>query len=508
MLFAFVSSTNGIFGQDSSWTVFNNTNSGLPGNEVNTIAHDMNGHKWFGTVFNGAAIYDGDSWNVFDSTNSGLPDNQVNDIDCDQQGNTWFATQNGGVAKFDGVNWMIFNPLNSGLPTSSVKTVVVDQNGIVWFGTWAGVAKYDGVNWTVYHISNSGLPGNFIYSIAIDYNGDIWFGSYGFGVARFDGINWEIFNTSNSGLPYNYITDIEIDIDGNLWFATYGGGVAKYDGENWEVFQAASSGLPNNYVYSIACENDGTVWFGTSNGGVGRYDGENWEVYNTANSSLPLDVVVSILLDEAGDKWFATAGAGVALYREMIIPVELIDFSAEVTNDLILLKWSTASETNNRGFVIERSSNGNEFEQVGFVKGQGTTTEKTIYRYVDDARKFTLLKYRLRQTDYDGSVNYSSIIDVEILPENFKVWQNFPNPFNPVTTIEFDLPVESRIEIIVYDLLGRQVENLVSRSFSAGRHQVKFDASSIASGSYLYNMTAYGEDGRNSVITKKMMLIK
>lgn len=89
------------------------------------------------------------------------------------------------------------------------------------------------------------------------------------------------------------------------------------------------------------------------------------------------------------------------------------------------------------------------------------------------------------------------------LPESFKLLQNYPNPFNPTTTIRYRLPAAARVTMKVYDILGREVATLVDRRVSAGEHSVRFDASHLASGIYIYQLKA-----GNITQTKSMTLIK
>ena len=92
---------------------------------------------------------------------------------------------------------------------------------------------------------------------------------------------------------------------------------------------------------------------------------------------------------------------------------------------------------------------------------------------------------------------------VSQLPEKFTLEQNFPNPFNPTTTIEYGLPVTAHVRLEIYDITGRLVSRLVNRQQSAGRHNVTFDASSLSSGLYLYRIEA-----GNFVQTRKLTLLK
>ncbi|MBK6505518.1 MAG: T9SS type A sorting domain-containing protein [Ignavibacteria bacterium] len=85
----------------------------------------------------------------------------------------------------------------------------------------------------------------------------------------------------------------------------------------------------------------------------------------------------------------------------------------------------------------------------------------------------------------------------------FELHQNFPNPFNPSTYISFSLPVRSRVKLIVYDMLGREVRKLADNSFEPGNHKVLFDASGLSSGIYFYSISTPGFSS-----TKRMAFIK
>jgi hypothetical protein len=188
------------------------------------------------------------------------------------------------------------------------------------------------------------------------------------------------------------------------------------------------------------------------------------------------------------------------------VPVELTSFTAEETSDGVLLKWATATETNNYGFEIERSLNGTEFYTVAFVQGAGTTTELKEYFYTDDVeyKGGETFFYRLKQVDFDGRVQYSDIVEVEFdIPKDFVLHQNYPNPFNPSTTIKYAVPKTSLVNIKVYDLTGQEVASLVNEVKEAGTYEIKFEARSLASGVYVYRMVA---DNYSSV--RKLNVLK
>jgi hypothetical protein len=191
------------------------------------------------------------------------------------------------------------------------------------------------------------------------------------------------------------------------------------------------------------------------------------------------------------------------------VPVELTSFSANISNGKVVVTWETATETNNSGFSLE-ASNGNEaFKQIAFIKGKGTTTDKSVYSYVDKSVLSGKYQYRLKQIDYDGSYEYSKVIEIDLgMPEEITLGQNYPNPFNPATTIRYSLPVSAKVSIKVYNTLGEEIATLVNGEIEAGVHEARFNGLDLSSGIYFYRLEAEGIDGSNFSITKRMVLIK
>ena len=212
------------------------------------------------------------------------------------------------------------------------------------------------------------------------------------------------------------------------------------------------------------------------------------------------------------------------------LPVELSSFSVTVSGNSVHLDWQTATEVNNYGFEVERTSplpspyqgegvrqlpDGRGWETIGFVAGAGNSNSIKEYRFIDNTPVAERSRsYRLKQIDLDGSFKYSKEISVDastFLPTEFALKQNYPNPFNPVTTIKYSLPSPLQgeglgvrfVSLVIFNLLGQEVATLVNTQQPAGNYEVKFDASNLASGIYIYRMQS-GE----FTDTKKMLLLK
>lgn len=163
------------------------------------------------------------------------------------------------------------------------------------------------------------------------------------------------------------------------------------------------------------------------------------------------------------------------------VPVELISFAGTAIGSEVHLSWQTATETNNQGFEIQRGKDNFKFETIGFVEGAGTVTDVQIYSYVDkniSGQQF----YRLKQVDFDGSFDYSNVIEVTTIPLEYSISQNYPNPFNPSTTVSFAIPIDGQVSIKVYDILGNEAATITNDIYSAGKHDVNFNASNLSSG--------------------------
>jgi len=243
-------------------------------------------------------------------------------------------------------------------------------------------------------------------------------------------------------------------------------------------------------------------------------NGATWH-YNLLSLFPDYYFTKSNLVDES--HWYITGTQfgqmGFVLFTDNSggVPVELISFTADVNSEKVLLHWQTATELNNLGFEIERKSDKNGWRMIGFKEGKGTTTEIQNYVFSDDlfGIESEHLYYRLKQIDFDGTFEYSEVVEVVVdIPTEFSLEQNHPNPFNPSTTIRFTIPQgekrETRnINLKVYDVLGNEITTLVNEEKPTGSYEVEFNAANLPSGIYFYKLRA-----GDFVETRKMVLIK
>ncbi|OIP55527.1 MAG: hypothetical protein AUK34_12920 [Ignavibacteria bacterium CG2_30_36_16] len=260
------------------------------------------------------------------------------------------------------------------------------------------------------------------------------------------------------------------------------------------------------------CYVDISIDGGTNWVNVLTYDGVDVRAMHEAiNLSATAALQPSLLIrfksiQPGWDWWWAIDN--VVVIASDAIPVEFTSFIASSNESTVTLNWATATETNNRGFEVERKTTG-DFQVVGFVQGNGTTTERQNYSFVDTDLNEGTYTYRLKQIDFDGRTDYSDLVEVIVsVPKVFSLEQNYPNPFNPSTKINFSLAVDAKVSLKVFDVLGQEVMTLVNGQMAAGRHDVQFNAVGLNSGVYFYRIDATGVDGNNFSSVKKMILTK
>lgn len=187
------------------------------------------------------------------------------------------------------------------------------------------------------------------------------------------------------------------------------------------------------------------------------------------------------------------------------IPVEFVSFTHRVIENTVQLDWKTASEVNNSGFSVELSFNGKDWSEIGFVEGKGSYAATTDYRYIDYADTYGIRYYRLKQVDFDGTFDYSNVIETTagLRPEKIVLHPAYPNPFNPASTITFELPVAMKITLTLYDAAGQKIYTAAEGIYNEGFHSVIVRGDQLTSGTYFAELIA-GDTAKRI----KLLLIK
>jgi hypothetical protein len=395
---------------------------------------------------------------------------------------------------------------NSSVSSGSISAVAVSTTPAnrLYYGTSDGqVWRLDNANTgnptPVEIYSGKGLSTGYVSCIAIDPtdadNLLVVFSNYSIR---------SVFYSSNGGSSYS-------DISGNL-----------------EQFSDGSGNGPSTRWAEILPGSDGMTYFvGTSTGlySTTTLDGSS-TVWTQEGSATIGNVVVSMIDSRISDGLVVAATHGSGIYSGFInnpVPVELTEFSGQMIDGSfeLSLQWKTVTENNNFGFDIERApdSQPRNWQKVGFIPGGGTINEPREYIFTDNVKAAVTnghesLYYRLKQTDLDGSYVYSEEVRVALdyHPDTFVLHQNFPNPFNPATTISFELPRTSRIKLRIYNLNGQLVEILIEELRETGYHEVSWRPAdpAMASGVYFYRLEGilHGEPAQHFSLSRRMLFVK
>lgn len=392
------------------------------------------------------------------------------------------------IARFDGDNW---EPIGEGF-NGNVEALIIYNGDLIAGGqfTQSGettvnyIARWDGENWQP---MGDGFSHR-VMSFTI-YNGELIAGgaftssgSTSLGrVARWDGESWHPVGEGFSSNGVNALTvyDDYLIAGGNFtstgnWLTT--NRIARWDGESWQRMGGSPTFGFSHDVLTLTVYNGELIAggsFDVSGGkfvnGTARWDGENWQqigeglgwvysytVYNDeliagGQFILSGDTFVNGIARWDGESWYPV-GSGISA-GQVVPSVRALSVFQE---DLYL---------------------GGTFHTAGGKASRSIAM-------------------------WSGLPVGVSAIHTEI-PRQYTLYQNYPNPFNPTTTIRYALPDRSSVKLEIFNTLGQRVATLVDAEQEAGYHEVTFDASRLASGVYIYNLTA-GE----YVESKKLLFLK
>jgi hypothetical protein len=167
------------------------------------------------------------------------------------------------------------------------------------------------------------------------------------------------------------------------------------------------------------------------------------------------------------------------------LPVEMLYFNTKAKGKEVVLEWATASELNNKGFEVQRSTDGYKFSKIGWVNGNGTSIEQHTYTFTDNAAKpNTDYYYRLKQMDTDGTYEYSDIRTISLVDKTqFSISEPFPNPTDNGTSFQLNMPQDGEVVLSVFDLKG-SVLKTQTNAFAQGTSIVHLSTTDLPSGQY------------------------
>lgn len=432
--------------------------------------------------------------------------------------------------------------------SGNVYVTGMSDGGSPTFNDYATI-KYNsaGVQQWVRRYNGTGSSGDAAYSIAVDASGNIYVtgSSSGTGTAsdyatvkynssgtqlwaaRYNGpgnsndqafkivlVGTSIYVTgASTGTSNGDFATIKYNSSGvQQWAARYNGPPGNLgDGANDMTVDGSGNIYVTGYSTGSSTSNDyATIKYNPS--GV-----QQWVLkYNGSGNST--DEANAIAVDGSGNIY--VTGNSIASnpasdyatikYREEALPVEIAYFNSFVNRNDVSLSWGTVWELNNSGFRIERKSEKeSNWKEAGFVQGYGSVNEEKHYVFRDINLIKGKYQYRLQQIDYNGNFEYHSLPGEVTIgsPGKFEISQNYPNPSNPKSKIDFNLPFDAQVTLKVYDITGKEAAVLVNSFLESDYHSAEFDGSNLASGVYFYRITAEGI-GQNFSKTLKMILVK
>ena len=457
-----------------------------PINGFFVIDIEPDGTQWFVTGNNN---YGNMSLHSFDGATlksyytDGPRDHNIYDVSVDNDNNLWIATHY-GITKYDGNTWeqisfyddqsLIYEGHEAQVLFDKVNFLAQDNKNLLWTTSTNGLRTYDGTSWSRFDvISDSGnIRTSYVgvQDMAVDHDNVLWFAGH-FKVESYDGTEWKTYKL-------NEITPrtVTVDKDNVKWFGIYHptGGVLSFDGETWTEYCEGSCSL-TGAVNVIAVDRNNVKWFGT-NEGVWSFDGAIWTAYDETirlldwpenpviRDSQDRVVVQDIVVDENNTKW-------ICVYN-MIVSFDGIS-------------WRSYAKEGGEYYKKLAVDHDNVLWMVG--------------------------RSRIERVDLAGIGKYAgptSVDEEETLPEGLAILGNYPNPFNPSTTIEFILPETGFVDLVIYNIAGQKVRTLLSGQMIPGVHDIVWNGRdesgrAVSSGVYITHLKT-----RDKVTAKQMMLLR
>ncbi|GAB4168570.1 MAG: hypothetical protein Kow00108_01710 [Calditrichia bacterium] len=416
-----------------------------------------------------------------------------------------------------GQNFTLFNSENSQLPYNAVYSIYEDSDGNIWFGGQrdaVGIATVSTIapdlsTWTIWDPADLGMDivGDRAYYITEGNDGTMWFCThYGVSCRRPDG-------TVETFWVDEYTRSIFRDSNGTIYASNRDAGgiyVSADNGSNWELWGMDKLGMTSGRpeIYGLEETADGKLWICTWYGvfyidteGVGHAIPEV-EGYWTYAMTKDENDNLWVPDNDTHDLYKITTDGQVTVYDSTVAEVlkyPINDLKSDMGGNLILA-------TSGAGLVVLNTTNW-EYTAYTNASTAGAVPQDTLTHLIiaengiwaSTADQGILHVTNLTPNISDGTTR---------LTENYELSDNYPNPFNPVTTFSYTLPGSAEVFVGVYNLAGQLVKELDKGFKSQGVYQLQWDGTNqagqgMASGIYIYQLRAGG-----MTISKKMVLVK
>jgi len=285
---------------------------------------------------------------------------------------------------------------------------------------------------------------------------------------------------------------------------------------NFTYFSALISGIQNGGPDGIALSYDGTLiqflsYEGSFTAVGGVADGQNSEDISVSEpGSTPIGQSLQLVgngIKYSDFTWSAPMAATFGSANaagDQSLPVELSQFTATFETGVVELNWCTESEVNNLGFNVYRSVNGEDYFQkinVSLIEGAGNSSNANDYSFTDsDIVPGYKYSYKIEDVSSAGEKEMHGPVTVQTeesddkVVDSYSLGNAYPNPFNPETTISYELPEACIIKVSIYDIQGNLVNSLVNTTQTAGNYQVSWhgvdnNGMQVGNGVYFYQMT-------------------
>jgi hypothetical protein len=419
---------------------------------------------------------------------------------------------------FPGV-WTSYNRGN-GLASDTVSCIVVDPAGDKWFGTANGLSRFDGASWTTYRNDSSmrqTLADNRIFGMAYE-NGwgpELWIATAnGVSVMAIapDAVTFATpYTAGNRPLVSNRVRAVMVDSGHVKWFGT-DRGISLFNGTDWD--SVGWKHLSSREILTFAFDrNTGMTYVGTRGGGVSRIKADSLDAVTSASpyesmwAHMPSDTVRASFIEGNGWQWFGTdMGLGyhqdtetkpgwTFFYRDSGMAD---DFVESITRDHGGTLW------------VGTHAGASSFDGIrwkNYASADGLAAD-TVFDIAADPDGSLWFATSRGVSHFTGNGAAGSRGREGGVPERFVLMPNYPNPFNPSTSVRFHLQATARVKADVVDCSGRTVRTLADSRFAPGSHTLAWSASGDeAAGVYLLRVSAAGPDWIESK-TQKMLLVK